>query len=361
MSELRCNLCENEFDERPDYAAPCVCGGRVEWLPEPGVYVDVEASKYHSCPYASNSRLGHLVPPSTPKQLEDHLVSPPKDKKVWKQGRALHTAVFEPDRYAKEYRVATQCMGTTSKRERCKASGTIPVMGGFVCGNHKDQYKFDPDTSPITQADFDMVARASRSVREHPLGAAFILAPHAYRELTLVWDQVVPALAVGQEPIVVRCKARVDWYDPDFFGGLPMDLKGVRGAHLREFQKQAFYNGYLRQSTLYRFGLRAHDLPARTFAAVAVEKEGPCDLVVYYLGDDATGPLWTPGEPAVHMSKTVLLTLRLWHECHRSNVWPGYPPEVVSMTTPEWAWSANDWHCDVLQDSIAQLTETPTP
>jgi len=359
MNVLRCNTCH---DTVAAYAPTCTCGGTIEWHPEPGVYEDIEAAQYHSCPYASNSRLGYLIPPSTPKQLRDKLDAPPEDKKVWKQGRDLHCAVFEPERFAREYRVATQCVGTTSKREQCKASGVVPVVGGFTCAKHAEQYKLDPDTVAISPTDMAMVQRAARSIWEHPLSAGFMLRAGAKRELTLVWDQVVPEMAFGHNgDIVVRCKARIDWYDPDFFGGLPMDLKGVRGAHVREFQKQAFYNGYLRQSVLYRFGLMAHDLPAKTFAALAVEKEGPCDLVVYYLGDDATGPLWRPGDTPVNLSATVFLLLRLWHECHRTDVWPGYPAEVVRLSTPEWAWSENDRQCSNLLDQIARLSETTTP
>jgi hypothetical protein len=338
------------------YDGACECGGLIEWVPEPGVYEDVEAQKYHACRYASNSRLGLLVPPSTPSKLREAMERPPKEKKVWKEGRALHCAMFEPERFAQEYRVAEQCIGFTKAGSRCQSQGSVPVHGGFVCKTHIDQYKLDPETVAISPGDLEMVKGVARAMREHPLTRAFMESTTAKRELSLIWDQVIPPLAVGQEAIAVRCKARIDWYDPEFFGGLPMDAKGVRGADLREFVKQAFYNGYLRQSVLYRMALAYHGLPARTYAAVALEKERPHDLQVYWIGDDATGALWQPGEPVEHISKTVFLLLRLWHECHRLDTWPGFPEEVVTLTLPEWAWSANDHQCTLLQERLDNLT-----
>ena len=326
------------------------------WTPEPGVYQDVPAETYHICPYASSSKLGHLVPPSTPAKLKTAL-DEPVEKKVWREGRALHCAVFEPARYAAQYRVAGTCIGMTKGGERCKLIGAIPVQGGEVCGKHADQYEREPDVLLVSPVDAAMVERAAASIRAHPLARAIVDSTTAMRELSLVWDQPVPALSLEQEPIVVRMKARLDIYDPELFGGLPADLKGVREAHTREFQKQALWNGYLRQSVIYRWALRHHGMPFRTFVGLAAEKTAPFDLIVYRIGDEATGLIWQEGEPAVHVSKSVLLLLRLWHECTTRGVWPGYPREIVTLTTPEWAWSEIDRQCDALQERIDSFKE----
>jgi hypothetical protein len=184
------------------------------------------------------------------------------------------------------------------------------------------------------------------------MAGGFLKVPDADYELSIVWDQEVVEPTTG-ETLAVRCKARIDWYSPTFMGGVPMDLKGIREAHEREFRKQAFYNGYLRQSVLYRLGLRGLGLPARTFAAVAQEKEPPSELMVYMLGDSATGPLPEKDEEPVHVAATVFAALRLWAWCERTGEYPGYPESVHDLTTDEWAWSAMSDQASKINDFLS--------
>lgn len=309
--------------------------------PEPGVYEDVPAAVYHTWPYASNSRLSKLVPPSTPSKLKVYLEEPPKDKKVWKEGRILHACILEPERYEREYRLATDCMGTTGKGDPCKKPPTVAVLDGDhiggACHLHFDRFTLDSDAILVSEKDDEMARGAHDRFSAHAMAGGFLQVPDAQRELSIVWDQVI-----DDEGTVVRCKARLDWYSQTFLGGLPMDLKGARAANEREFKKQAVYNGYLRQAVLYRMGLRSLGLPARTFAVVAQEKVPPFELMVYMLGDSATGPLPRPGEPAAHVAANVLSALRLWAWCQETGEYPGYPEEVHELTTDEWAWSEID-------------------
>lgn len=310
----------------------------------PGVYRGLSAAEYHALPYASNSRLSKLVPPSTPAHMKAALDEPPKDKKAWKEGRALHACILEPERYEREYRVADGCRGTTQKGGACKASPTFAVEGGAACHNHVGDFAPDPEAVLVSPKDDRMVRACRARFRSHAMAGGFLNVPDADYELSIVWDQDIGG------GLVVRCKARIDWYSPSFMGGLPMDLKGAVDASEREFKRAAFYNGYLRQSVLYRLGLRALGLPARTFAVVAQEKETPFELMVYMLGDMATGPLPEPGEDPVHVAATVLSALRLWSWCETNQRWPGYAEVVTDLSTDEWAWSA-------MQDQAGKINE----
>ena len=319
--------------------------GVTSWRPEPGVYRGIPAAQYHSCPYFSNSRSRLLVPPSTPAHLKAELDEPPKDKKVWKEGRALHACVLEPERYAAEYRVAEQCIATTKKGERCSKGGTVAVHGGGeVCSTHAGDFQRDDEVLLVSSTD-DAMARACReALRSHEIAGGFLVTPDAELELTIIWRCPVTG---------VMCKARVDWYSPTMFDGLPMDLKGARDASEYEFAKQAHYNGYLRQSVLYRMGLNAVGLPAEMFASVAQEKTKPFELMVYMLGDEATGPLPRPGEEPQHVARLLFGLMRLWDRCHRTNTWPGYPRAVHTMTTPDWAWADIDRQTAALEMALA--------
>jgi len=313
---------------------------------EPGVYEDVPAEVYHSWPYASNSRLGHLVPPSTPAHLKAHLDQPPKDKKVWREGRILHACVLEPERYERDYRRARQCMSVTSKGAQCSREGVVVLKGGeIVCAQHAKGEAL-ADELIVSRADDDMARACRARFAAHAIAGGFLRVSDARTELSLVWDQ-----HLGDD-IVVRCKARLDFYSPTFMGGLPMDYKGARDASEREIRKQAFYNGYLRQSVLYRMGLGALGLPARTFALVAQEKVPPYELMVYLVGDEATGPLPAPGEQAYHVPAQVLALLRLWHRCRTTGEYPGYAERVRVMTADEWMWAATDEATAIINERV---------
>lgn len=332
--------------------------------PGPGVYRNVAHEVYHSWPYASNSRLAYLVPPSTPAKLRQYLDEPPKEKKVWKEGRILHACILEPERYEHEYRVARQCAGTTGKGARCSKPGAFPVTDGHepleACHLHVEQFRPDPDSLLVSAADDAMARGCLARWREHALASGFLNVADAEYELSIVWDQPLIDVATGEqvldpatgEPVLVRCKARLDWCSQTFLGGLAMDLKGAREAHPKGFKKAAHYNGYLRQAVFYRLGLQAVGLPSRTFAAVAQEKEGPLDLWVHRLGDAATGPLPEPGEAPQHVAAVVFAALRVWHWCHETGEWPGYPETVNEVTTDEWMWSEMDQQAAQINDFL---------
>ncbi len=326
------------------------------WTPEPGIYPGVPAAQYHSCPYASTSRLGKLVPPSTPAHLRAYLDEPAPEKRSWKEGRVLHARVLEPERYGREYRVAGQCIATTKKGERCMKAGTIPVVvrnldgtvdpdGGEVCSTHADYgYREDDGVCLVAAKDDEMARRVRESFAAHPLAGAFLTVPDMLTELSLVWDCPITG---------VRCKARLDYHSASLMGGTILDLKGTRDASPRAFAKDAFNFGYPRQSVMYRMGAAAVGLPAHVFAVAALEKEAPFALVVYTLGDEACGPLPVPGEEPMHVAAQVVALLRLWDHCHRTGEWPAYPTHVHALQLEEWAWSALDHQTHALQEAIA--------
>lgn len=316
--------------------------------PEPGIYEGIAPNVYHAWPYASNSRLSLLVPPSTPSKLKEYLDRPPKDKKVWKEGRILHACVLEAERYEQDYRIAGQCCGTTKKGDRCSKPGAFPVDSGEACHLHVGDFLPDDDTLLVSPAD-DAMARGARDrFKAHATAGGFLRVPDAQYELSIVWDQ-----PIDDAGTVVRCKARIDWYSATFLGGTPMDLKGAKDASEKPFKKQAHYNGYLRQSVLYRMGLRALGLPARDFAVIAQEKAAPYELMVYRLGDAACGPLPEPGEEPVHVAGVVMASLRLWEFCQRTGEYPGYPDGVHDLTTDEWAWSDMDHQAQQINDFLS--------
>jgi hypothetical protein len=313
--------------------------------PPPGIYPGVPVEDYLAWPYASNSSMGRLVPPSTPAHLRAYLDEPPRDKQSWKEGRALHACILEPKRYAAEYRVAGQCIATTKKGERCSKSGTVAVHGGGeVCSTHAGDYVPDDEVLLVSPKDATMARRVRESFAAHPLAGAFLTVPDMMTELSIVWDCPFTG---------VRCKARLDYYSRSLMGGTILDLKGTRDASPRAFAKDAFYFGYPRQSVFYRLGALAVGLPAHVFAVGAIEKEAPFALTIYAVGDEACGPLPAPGEDPMHVTAQIIALLKLWDHCHTTGEWPAYPTHVHTLQLEEWAWSALDHQTHALTEAIA--------
>jgi len=321
--------------------------------PGPGVYEDVPAEVYHSWPYASNSRLGKLVPPSTPRKLREYLDEPAKGTKAMREGRILHAAVLEPDVYKRDYVRSSQCIAQTGKGGQCKNDGAWPLKGGkgSVCTTHLEKaardgmpYDIDTDLVIVSDTDHAMVHAVRESIAQHPRAGAFLRSENAITELSIVWDDPHTG---------VRCKARWDWYDRFMVGGTIMDLKGARDASVEGFRKDGFWNGYHRQGTLYLMGARELDLPVHHFALLAAEKVAPFDLTIHRITETLIGYLPRRGEEPTNCARQMHALLRLWDKCQRTGEYPGYSEDVQDFELREWQWSTMDEQTRLIEEMAA--------
>lgn len=320
--------------------------------PGPGVYYDVPAEDYHRWPFASNSRLGKLVPPSTPAHLKAYLDEPPVERRSWREGRVIHARVLEPELFRRQYLLAEQCSQTTSKGQQCSKEGTYAVRGGaWICTTHLQKLERDgvdpdlhPDVITLKPADAELAEGIATAVHAHPIAGAFLAADGGATEVSLVWDDPETG---------VRCKARLDYYNAELAGGVAMDLKSTTDASADEFARQAFKLGYMRQGTFYLSGLKELGLPCEHYSIVAVEKAKPHALMVHRITEQTIGGLPGPGEPAYHCAANVRALLRVWGRCQSTGIYPAYPDDVQDLSLPEWAWAAMENQTTKLLETLA--------
>jgi exodeoxyribonuclease VIII len=208
-------------------------------------------------------------------------------------GRATHTAVFEPDRFAIDYAVF---MG---ERRAGKEWASF-------CEQH-------PDQTILKRAEYETCLAMRDAVRSHPI-AGPALTPPGEAEKVLTWTD---------EETGLPCKARLDWWRP----GLLADLKTAADIDRDRFAATAYRFGYHMQLAFYRAGLAANGLDAPAPKIIAVEAAAPHDVAVLELDDD----LLYAGELEVADLLARVAAGR------SSGKWPGrYSDAAVALSLPPW-------------------------
>ena len=281
-------------------------------------------SEYHGWDAASNSRLTRLM--RSPAHLRAYMDSQFTDTPALIFGRAAHTAILEPDDFGAQYVQASQCVADTAKGKQCSKDGTVPLKGGgAVCGTHIraiGESEVDMDVELLSEADYLHCLGMRDSVHATKRARGMLEGPGDV-ELSVTWVD---------EETGVFCKARWDRHSPELAGGAIVDLKTTRDASPLNFERSIFSYGYHRQGALYLQSAKAHDLPARHYTIIAVEKVPPYGVAVYRLtegaiqgGEDQVSPL-----------------LRRYAQCLEEDHWPGYPDEVRDISLPAYAWNQLD-------------------
>jgi hypothetical protein len=287
--------------------------------PPPGVYQSIPAHTYHNAwNAASNSRLTKLR--KSPAHLKAYLDEPGEDTLALKVGRALHTAILEPDEFASTFAVADQCHAMKKGDGlRCTNNAVgFSSRDGWLCGVHSKGVLFDESRIVITGDSYTTCLRVRDNVHVHGAAKGILSLPRA-AELSLRWDDVETGLA---------CKARLDCSTPELVRGTIWDVKSTVDASEREFTRSIFKYGYHRQGAFYLDGSRRVGIPAEHFTIVAVEKESPYAVAVYRLDDGAIDAGRQQLRPLINR----------YDACLKANTWPGYSNEVRDISLPDWAW-----------------------
>lgn len=319
------------------------------FTPIPGVHAQEPYEEYHRWNAASNSRLSLLR--RSPAHLRAYLDGGlNRTSPALELGRAIHTAVLEPDTFDSRYVVAEQCTALTAKKEPCRNMGShLHAELGWLCGTHiksapistvqNSKLVIEPNDRAICYGIRDSVYR-------HPAAKALLagISPVS-AEVSLSW--VDPDTGI-------MCKARPDYVTEAIAGGALVDLKSAREASAREFERSIFAHGYYRQGAHYLDGAEACAIDVAHFVHIAVEKEPPYAVAVYRMRDD----VMVAGRQHLAPLK------RMYADCVAADAWPAYSDEVQDIALPPWAWQqmddevsrierSQDWTQDIHEPSPA--------
>lgn len=213
-------------------------------------------------------------------------------------GRAVHTAVLEPDRFPLEY---------------------VVFPGKVRRGAQWEQFQTANADKDILKADEYAQCLAIRdAVRAHPVAAEIL--SHGQSERVIQWKDGATGIA---------CKAKLDWFDFENPGAPLVDLKST-GTFGDRFAATAARLGYHRQLAFYRQGLKVCGYePADEALIIAAQSDPPHDVCVYRLEAELLDYAWTEVRKLLERLK----------RCEARNNWPGMAPdEVVKLELPLWAY-----------------------
>lgn len=222
-------------------------------------------------------------------------------------GSAVHLAILEPANFASE----VLCVPKVDKRTKAGKKEWA-------------DFQAKADGRIILQPDeHDRVKHVARSIVEHPT-ARQLFASKGANEVSIVWTDPETG---------VRCKARVDRITE--LNGTPvvMDLKTTRDVTPRKFQGSLVDYGYDIQAGFSLAGLDVlrpianGSAPQRVFVILAVESDGPFDVGVFHLNEEAV----------LHAQQRIRRMLKQYAQCKASGVWPGKVGDGVELLDlPEW-------------------------
>ena len=254
--------------------------------------------KYNEIPALNWSLLRELA--VSPLQFAWRREHPQAETDAMRMGRAVHTAVLEPDRFPLEYVVFS---GPRRAGKDWEA---------FAAANR--------DKTILKSDDYENCLRIRDAVRGNR-DAARLLDGEGSRvrsdtELSVKWERDG-----------VQCKGRVD-----ILTSLPSlaDLKTTRD--LSRFESTVARYLYHGQMAWYADGIKATGWTYPDCYLIAAQSVAPFDVVVYQLTDETMAA----GRAVVDR------LFRLYQECTESGEWPGLGADGVrELRLPSWATSAD--------------------
>lgn len=228
----------------------------------------------------------------SPLHYRHRLANPLTDSIRLALGRATHTAILEPDKFALEYAV---------------------YGGERRAGKEWEAFRAAHAGRTIIKTDEYETCLAMRdAIKRHAVASSILASGEA--EKVIAWTDEATGLP---------CKGRIDWLTQWSI----TDLKSTADLDPLRFAATTARLGHHLQLAFYRRGLRAItglDYPVQI---VAVESSPPHDVAVFNV-DDAT--LFAGDEEIGELLERV-------KACRESGNWPGRYPVETTLQLPSWA------------------------
>jgi hypothetical protein len=219
------------------------------------------------------------------------------------RGRAVHAAVFEPEKFAAQFVV-------WEDRRAGKAWEKFAA----------EHRSFGREV--ITQGIYETALAIAKAVRADATAAKYLSRGRA--EVALRWSLVVPPIGESIAGWTAVCRGRVDFI-AEHGGGCLVDLKSVADASPRAFGYAAEDYGWHAQAAYYRDGYEAVTGRRLPFALVAVEAKAPHVTQVYRLTEED-----------LEAGREKYLELHnLLQVCRTTNHWPGYAEAELDLELPD--------------------------
>jgi len=223
----------------------------------------------------------------------DPNAKPRKSTKTFDFGSSMHSIINEREKFDQEFIVSPNFTGEGSKFKREM----------FAAANK--------DKTVISAEMFDHITGMRKSVFNHPIASKLL--SHGVAEQTFTW--IDPETGAP-------CKCRPDWWNDD--KRYIIDLKSTPDARQNPFMRSAFKYRYHVQAPFYFDGLEANGMKPKRFVFIAVEKEPPYLVNVFFYP-----------ETEMEFGRQIYReNLETYMECKRTGIWNGYTNEIKPLEIP---------------------------
>lgn len=298
------------------------------WALPNGIHLDVPAEVYH------HRELGGPVNNTALKEVHQS----PAHYKAWAEGertmadtkalrfgRAFHCAVLEPYVFATTYAIRPEFPEPERPRGddgkplnfRLKVNAAAKAAHAAAVAAVKEaEDAWDEEHANhivLSAEDAATIVKMTAAVMAYP--EAKELLQGGVAEATLRWDDPVTGLP---------CKCRDDYYREDL--ETCVDLKTTQSAKDDEFGRSAGKFRYHVQAAHYAAGHAEVGKPIQNFVFIAVEKEPPYAVSMFYLDRDSA----ESGE------STYRADMQRLAECLESGEFPGYGTGIRPLRLPHY-------------------------
>ena len=257
----------------------------------PGVYENMHFSEYLMIDAVNFSSLKHIDISPLKYQYEKN--NEQEDKSFFQLGRAVHTAILEPEKLAEEVIVYDL---TKTKR-----------------GAKWEEFKeLNAGKNILTVAEYEQMKEMSKVAGKYNLGKG-------KSEVTMVW----------MDPILEKlCKCRIDWLGEKFF----TDLKTTASDTVQKFNSDFAKYKYHAQMAFYQRGI------FQTTGELL-----PCNLIVSQKNSPYDCFRMNVGEEVIRQG-TILIEemLNRLKNCCESNNFFGLGEKIHEVILPSWAVADED-------------------
>lgn len=264
-----------------------------------GFYENIPNELYHRGPGVSQSDLKAIQrSPMHYRYAKDHPKPPTYEMEV---GKALHTLVLEPQKFDDQYLEQPKFDGRTTE-------------GKARIAEINDEAK-QRGLRLIQTPEMDRLKWMRDALLMHPYASILLDVDAGPCETSVYWED---------ETTKTLCKIRPDKLNDAH--NIACDLKSTGDASYSGFARTCAAYNYMMQAAFYTHGLNQVGRRVKGFWFIVCEREPPWGIGIYELESVALD--------FGHISWQ--RALWIYHECLKTNEWPGYPPEPRTLTIPRW-------------------------
>ena len=255
-------------------------------------------AEYQARPELNHSSLKNLFPPNTPLDYAYHKNNPSKKSSAMEFGTAVHTAVFEHEKFSGSVIVSPEVDKRTKAGKEEYAEFLLKAEGKTV----------------ITAEELDACKYILESAQNHKILGKLLRAENRKYEVSGFFNY-------NQIP----CKFRTDFMLPD--QRIILDLKTTKAGHERAFRRSVLDFHYHSQAAFYLSAMTEITGEAWTdFVWIAIESNAPYKIYLY-----EPDTRWL-----IEGHKLCSNAIELYKRCLESGKYPGVPEEITIINAPNW-------------------------